>query len=339
MAKQANTTMIGGFVVIAVFIFAASVVILGSGKLFQRTESFVLYFDNSISGLNVGAPVLLQGVQIGSVTNILIRANRQDLSMSIPVFIEIRLDKFDVDETVESKRDPAKTIEQLTGRGLRAVLSTQSFITGQLMIEFDYFPDAPLNLKNLDPELPEIPTIPSTTERLIQNLQEIDLTHINNIIVGVDRLVNNPDIPEGIKSLRQTADETRLFVGKLDTYFGDVTGNIDNTLSDTRALVNNVNAQVQPLVNDMRQLIAHFDTLSLNLNKQLEVVAANVNENLADVNASLAGIRGVVSEDAPLVIQLEETLENISSMTDSIRQLADYLEQHPEALIRGKDNN
>jgi len=329
MAKQANTTMIGGFVVIAVFIFAASVVILGSGKLFQRTESFVLYFDNSIKGLNVGAPVLLQGVQIGSVTNILIRANREDLTMSIPVFIQIRLDKFHVDETVQTQEDPAKNIARLADRGLRAVLSTQSFITGQLMIELDYYPDSPINLKNLDPEVPEIPTIPSTTERLFQNLQKIDLTRINNIIVGVDRLVNNPDLPEGLKSLRQTADEVRLLVGKLENYTGDVADNIDNTLSDTRTLVNNVNAQVQPLIQDMRQLIEHFDEVALNINKQLDVVAANLNE-------SLVGVRGVVSEDAPLVIELEETLENISNMTDSIRQLADYLEQNPQALIRGK---
>jgi paraquat-inducible protein B len=332
MAKQANTTMIGGFVVIAVFIFAASVVILGSGKLFQRTESFVLYFDNSIKGLNVGAPVLLQGVQIGSVTDILIRANREDLTMSIPVFIEISQDKFEVDETIQPEGDPAKTIAQLAERGMRAVLSTQSLITGQLMIELDYFPDSPVNLKNLDPEFPEIPTIPSTTERLFQNLQKIDLTRLNNIIVGVDRLVNNPDLPEGLKSLRQTADEVRLLVDKLDSYIVDVTDNIENTLSDTRTLVNNVNTQVQPLVNDMKQLIGHFDALSLNINKQLDVVTASLNE-------SLAGIRGVVSEDAPLVIELQETLENISSMTDSIRQLADYLEQHPEALIRGKNNN
>ena len=332
MAKQANTTMIGGFVVIAVFILAASVVILGSGKLFQRTESFVLYFDNSIKGLNVGAPVLLQGVQIGSVTNILIRANREDLTMSIPVFIQIRLDKFHVDETVQTQVDPAKNIARLTERGMRAVLSTQSLITGQLMIELDYYPDSPINLKNLDPEVPEIPTIPSTTERLFQDLQKIDLTRINTIMVGVDRLVNNPDLPEAFKSLRQTADEARVLVAKLENYIGDVTNNIDNTLSDTRTLVSNVNAQVQPLVNDMRQLIVHFDEVALNINKQLDGVAANLNE-------SLVGIRGVVSEDAPLVIELQETLENISNMTDSIRQLADYLEQNPQALIRGKNNN
>ena len=62
MAKQANRMMIGGFVVIAVFLLAASVAIFGSGKLFKQTEKFVLYFDGSIKGLNVGAQVLLQGV-------------------------------------------------------------------------------------------------------------------------------------------------------------------------------------------------------------------------------------------------------------------------------------
>ena len=332
MAKQANTMMIGGFVVIAFFLLAASVVILGSGKLFQRTEGFVLYFDNSIKGLNVGAPVLLQGVQIGSVTNIIIRANRDDLTMSIPVFIQIRLDRFHVDGTTQDQGDPAKNIALLTERGLRAVLSTQSFITGQLMIELDYYPDSPVNLKNLDPEIVEIPTIPSTTEKLFQNLQKIDLTLINNIIVGVDRLVNNPDLPEGLKSLRQTVDEARELVGKLDNYIGDVTDNIDDTLSDTRTLVNNVNSEVEPLVNDMRQLIAHFDEVALSIDKQLGGVADNLNE-------TLIGARGVVSEDASLVIQLEETLQNIANMTDSFRQLADYLEQHPESLLRGKQSN
>lgn len=332
MAKQANTMMIGGFVVIAFFLLAASVVILGSGKLFQRTESFVLYFDSSIKGLNVGAPVSIQGVQIGSVSDIVIRANRDDLTMTIPVFIKIRLDRFHVEGTTQTHEDPAKNIARLTEQGLRAVLSTQSFITGQLMIELDYYPDSPVNLKNFDPEIPEIPTIPSTTEKLFQNLQKIDFAHIENIMVGVDRLVNNPDLPEGLKSLRQAADEVRLLVGKLDNYIGDITDNIDDTLGDTRTLVNNVDSQVEPLVNDMRQLIAHFDEVALSIDKQVGVVADNLNE-------TLNGVSGVVSEDAPLVIQLEETLQNIANMTDSFRQLADYLEQHPESLLRGKQNN
>ncbi|MEX1350677.1 MAG: MlaD family protein [Desulfobacterales bacterium] len=335
MAKQANTMMIGGFVLMAVFILAASVVILGSGKLFKRTESFVLYFDSSIKGLNVGAPVVIQGVQVGSVTKILIRTNRKDLSMNIPVFIEIDLDRFDVDGPEEAESNPEEAVEELINRGLRAVLGMQSFITGQLMIELDFHPDSPANLKKIDTDYPEIPTIPSTTERLIQTLQKIDFVsladQVANTMAGVDQLVNNPDISEGLKSFRQTADESRELVGKIDSSIDDLIGDIEGIFGDTRVLVNNADAQVKPIADDLRQLIGHFDELALNIKKQVDAVAGNLNE-------SLNGFSGVVSEDAPLVIQMEETLQNIANMADSIRQLADYLEQHPESLLRGKGN-
>ena len=75
MAKQANRMMIGGFVVLAVIIMAASLVVFGSGKFFQKTNKYVLYFDESIKGLSVGAPVLFQGVPIGSVTSIILEAD------------------------------------------------------------------------------------------------------------------------------------------------------------------------------------------------------------------------------------------------------------------------
>ena len=80
MAKQANRMMIGGFVVIAVVILAASLVVFGSGKFFKKTEDFVMYFDGSIKGLNVGAPVLFQGVQIGSVKSIVLQADIDQLN-------------------------------------------------------------------------------------------------------------------------------------------------------------------------------------------------------------------------------------------------------------------
>ena len=96
MAKQANRMMIGGFVVLAVAILAASLVVFGSGKFFKKTNKYVLFFDESIKGLNVGAPVLFQGVPVGSVTNIVILADFKKLKADIPVFIEIEPDRFQV---------------------------------------------------------------------------------------------------------------------------------------------------------------------------------------------------------------------------------------------------
>ncbi len=96
MAKQANRMMIGGFVVLAVIIMAASLVVFGSGKFFQKTNKYVLYFDESVKGLSVGAPVLFQGVPVGSVTSIILQADLVKMKTQIPVLIEIDPDRWKV---------------------------------------------------------------------------------------------------------------------------------------------------------------------------------------------------------------------------------------------------
>ena len=96
MAKQANRMMIGGFVVLAVIIMAASLVVFGSGKFFQKTVKCVMYFDESVKGLSVGAPVLFQGVQIGSVTSIILQVDPVKMKTQIPVIIEYEPEKFQV---------------------------------------------------------------------------------------------------------------------------------------------------------------------------------------------------------------------------------------------------
>ena len=109
MAKQANRKMIGGFVVIAVGIMAASIVIFGSGDFFKEKNEYVLYFDGSVKGLNVGSPVLFRGVQVGAVRNIVIRSYRKELQTYIPVFIEVYPERFQVaSDGKKIVRDPEK---------------------------------------------------------------------------------------------------------------------------------------------------------------------------------------------------------------------------------------
>ena len=72
MAKQANRKMIGGFVLIAVGIMAASIVIFGSGDLFKESFEYVLYFEESVKGLKVGSPLLYRGFQVGEVKRVVI---------------------------------------------------------------------------------------------------------------------------------------------------------------------------------------------------------------------------------------------------------------------------
>lgn len=333
MAKEANRMMIGGFVVAAVFLLVASIVVFGSGRFFKKTETFVLNFDGSIKGLNVGSTVLFQGVQIGSVSKIMLLADGENLKTQIPVYIEIQPEKFQVVGKQREKRDPNKSLPILIDNGLRAVLGLESYITGQLMIQLDFYPGTPVNLKKIDSEYLEIPTIQSTTERMYQTLQDIDfkglVNHMVNTLAGVDSFVNNPDWDNGLQSLKVAADELRNLIGKIDNRIDPLIDSFEGTLGDTRKLVTDVDKNIEPLAQDLKKAVEDFDSLTITAKNQLEKL-------VKELDVTLAGINGVVSEDATMVISLEETLIEISAMASSIRQLADYLERHPEALLQGK---
>jgi paraquat-inducible protein B len=308
MAKQANRMMIGVFVVIAVILMAASLVVFGSGKFFKKTVKCVLYFDESVRGLNVGAPVLFQGVQIGSVISIVLQVDPAKLQPQIPVLMEFEPGKFKVREEGKTPRDPRKNIATLIDKGLRAQLTMQSFITGQLLIEIDFHPGTPVVLKNLDKDYIEIPTIPSTSERLGQALQKLDLEglkkNLESTLAGIERFINNPDLTASLRALK-------------------------DTLQDASKLVTRVERQVDPLADDVKKVVKDIGKLTREADTQIGTVATGLDK-------TMSAAKGVISEDSPLMVELQNALKEIAATSRSFRQLADYLEQHPETLIRGK---
>lgn len=315
MAKQANRMMIGGFVVLAVAILATSLVVFGSGKFFRKTNTYVLFFDESVKGLSVGAPVLFQGVQVGSVTNIVIQADFKQLKAHIPVFIEIEPGRFQVSESQEKHRDPRMVAQKLIEAGLRAMLAMQSLITGQLLIELDFFPNTPVVLRNLDKEAIELPTIPSTTARLARALEKIDLTvlqqKLESALSGVDKFVNDPDLMATVRDLRETMQSTRKLVARLDK-------------------------QVEPLAKNMKNTIKSVGKLAQDFDPRMKELSANLEKTLSTLNKTLVTARGAISEDAPLMVDLENTLRELAAMSRAVREFTSFLDQQPESLIRGR---
>jgi paraquat-inducible protein B len=309
MAKQANRMMIGVFVVIAVILMAASLVVFGSGKFFKKTVKCVLYFDESVKGLSVGAPVLFQGVQIGSVTNIVLQLDPAKMQSQIPVIIEFEPERFKVREEGRIiPRDPRKNIPILIGKGLRAQLVMQSFITGQLLIEIDFRPGTPVVLKNIDKDYIEIPTIPSTSARVAQTLDKLDLDglkkNLQSALAGVERFINNPDLAAGLRALK-------------------------DTLQDARKLVGRVDRQVNPLADDLKKSVQDIGKLARNADVKVAELTTGLAKTMSDA-------RGVISPDAPMMVELENSLKEISAMSRSLRELADSLEKQPEIVLRGK---
>jgi paraquat-inducible protein B len=313
MAKQTNRKMIGVFVVIAVILMAASLVVFGSGKFFKKTVKCVLYFDEPVKGLSVGAPVLFQGVQIGSVVSIALTVDPANLQIKIPIIIEYEPDRFHVPLERDVSRDPRKTVPKLIEKGLRAQLGMQSLITGQLLVEIGFFPEVPLCYPpaQVDQEYKDylvIPTCKSTGAKLADALEKLDLEslkrNIESTLAGINRLVNDPDLTAGIKALKDTLQEA----GKL---------------------VKTVERKVDPLADDLKKTVKDIGKLA----RDTDVKVAELTTGLGK---TMSSARGVLSQDSPLIVELENTLKEISTMSRSFRQLANYLEQHPETLIRGK---
>jgi paraquat-inducible protein B len=89
MSKKASKSLIGAFVLGALVLVVAAVVVFGSGKFFRQVKKDVMFFEGSVKGLQIGAPVMFRGVQIGQVTDIVLRINAKELIAFIPVYIEI----------------------------------------------------------------------------------------------------------------------------------------------------------------------------------------------------------------------------------------------------------
>lgn len=304
MSKQANKTLIGAFVVGAVVLVVAGVAIFGSGKFFTKTREYVMYFDGSLRGLSIGSPVAFKGVKIGSVTHIKIRFEGKELTnIRTPVFIEIESDRIaktsadpELQEFIEKDRT-YEVMDILVKRGLRAQLVSQSLVTGQLVVAFDFHPDTPINLVGGDPKYKEIPTIPSTMEELTETIKELPLKELVDqllkVVKDIDTVVNSPELKGSISSLHET-------------------------LKSASELVQNVDRQVDPMLSTIKET---FETAT----------AA-----LTQAKNTLVSLEERTAEDSTLRYEFDNTLQELSGAARSIRVLADYLQRHPESLLRGK---
>ncbi|MFA9613829.1 MAG: intermembrane transport protein PqiB [Deltaproteobacteria bacterium] len=178
-------------------------------KAYVKKRPWLMYFDGSVRGLAVGAPVELQGIQIGEVTDITLEFDWEKLAFRIPVLIELEPEriKFIGKETVDKKRG----MDILVEKGLRAQIKTGSLLTGQLLIGLDFHSDAPPAKINWDGRYPELPTIPTPMEeitsgvtRIVEKLDTIPLEQIGK------------DLQKTMANLSKTTAELEKLVQKLD---------------------------------------------------------------------------------------------------------------------------
>jgi len=219
MSKKANKTAIGVFVVGSAALLVIAVLVFGSGALFRQSDKYILFFNGSVKGLSVGAPVIFRGVKIGTVRDISLIYDRKIQDVLIPVIIDVELSRV--------KGAPEKIgypeYDLLIKQGLRARLEIQSFITGQLMISFDFYPDKPAKLCGIIKQYPELPTLPISPDifDLMQELPIKEITdNLEDTVAGINKIVNEGfyGIKDAIKEFTQAARSIHLFVEYLEQH-------------------------------------------------------------------------------------------------------------------------
>lgn len=220
MSRKANKTAIGAFVVGAVILSVVAITVFGSGSLFERSDKYVLYFSDSVKGLSVGAPVIFKGVKIGNVSEMSLIYDPKTKNVLIPVIVDVELAQ--VQGVPEDVGYPDYLL--LVQQGLRARLEIQNFITGQLMLAFDFYPDKPAKFYDLTKKYPELPALPISPD-IFEIMEEIPLkdisVNLDQTVVGINKLVNSEafyQLGRAIQEITQAARSIRLFVEYLDMH-------------------------------------------------------------------------------------------------------------------------
>lgn len=315
MSKEANTKLIGAFVLGAVALIVIVFVIFGSGKFFQKTNSIVVFFPGDVTGLRVGAPVKVRGVDIGSVTKINAIYNEKG-DILIEVITKLLEDVIHDTMGYYEEMEEEEFMDYLVDKGLRARLETQSIVTGVRYIKLDFFPGSPLNLVGLNKDYYEVPSTMTTGEALnarleqgLKTLEQIPLVDIANqlhdtmetanmTLQGIDSVVRAPEIKETIATLSESLKTLDHFIADLDE-------------------------QLDPIIKD------RLDALLSSLTETSRAMEKSAERS----ELFMARIESIATDDR---FEIRMALQEIAKSSRAIRQLVDHLQRDPRSLIYGK---
>jgi paraquat-inducible protein B len=339
MSKQTNPTLIGAFVIGAAALIALAVVLFGGTELLKTKQRYVTYFDRSVKGLRVGSNVLFKGVRIGYVTDIKLIGDVDTLEFGIPVTFEVLPEAVTLVQgghIIGTSKELEKIdLERMVEAGLRAQLNSESFVTGQLLIELDLVPDSPAVMSGQQNKYPEIPSIPSDIQQAIEDLQRffqqvqssVDvrqvMENLQNIAAGLDRIVNSEEVERAVEGLERfiNADDTQSLSAELQAAIDD----FRKTMTDFRATTADFGRFAVSADSELREIVG-----------ELEPVLRNLDEAVDDGANVLRNLNKQLGAESEINHELIITLNEVQRAARSLRTLLQYLEQNPEALLKGK---
>jgi paraquat-inducible protein B len=272
---------------------------------FTERIPFLVYFDGSVRGLKPGAPVEFRGLRLGSVTDVRMDFDPATNRIRIPVTLEIepqRLVAYDPNRPLAT--EDHRIMAQLVSQGLRAQLQTGNLLTGDLLVDLAFVPNAPPAQLDASGPVPVIPSVPNTLDQLQASVTGIldkiaDLpieplvTSLANTAKSLETIAASPGVREAVQALGPSLGQLQQTLGRLDADAGPVLASLKSAADSASATL-----------------------------RQAETTLASVQRTVGPASALTSDAAGMIQE--------------LTRAARSIRVFADYLDRHPEALIRGK---
>jgi paraquat-inducible protein B len=306
MSVATTNAKLGLFTLLAVAAVVIAGIVLGIRVAHQDVVAYQTYFDESVDGLTVGAPVMYRGVRIGNVEHIGVAPDNRLVAVSLGIL------------PVEEKKLGLKSPPP----GLRSQLATQG-ITGVKVVDLDFFdPD-----KKPPPMLPfrepahYIPSTTSTFKSLQDALENLG-----------DHLPQMADAATGaLQKLEVIAAD--LHDSQAAAKLGETIGDIDHAVNDLRGFIRhvdraNVPEKVAKAIEGLSETVARANVMldKIGGDGGLVASATGATDAIGEIGRNASGSAA----------ELERTLRELREAARAIRQLATELERDPEMLLRGR---
>lgn len=335
MRQQAHYFKIGLFVVGATILAVVGITVLGGGKWFERVTMVETYFNESVQGLEIGAPVRLRGVRMGRVESIRLAREEYNIAFNPEVgplpYKGVVVVRMSVRLSVAAhfpEKDEEMRIRKAVDAGWRFRLASKG-ITGVLYIESEFVdPERypPMEIA-WTPNTPYIPSAPST-------IMEIgtDLRSITRKLEQVDIEKITKDLDTLLTSVTQLVKDVQA--EHLGTDAKQLLADMRGMLQDARRVLDN--PYLAKTLKGSAVAMEDFRRTAADLTytaKDMRMAMAQLPGLVARLNKSVNRVDTLLAEKGEMVGDL---LENLQLVSEDLRNITKTIEAYPSQVLFGE---
>lgn len=329
MKTKISPAVVGVFVLGAMLLVLVALLSFGGVNFFSKPQRFVVYFDESIHGLDLGSPVKLRGVRVGRVVDLNVRYDAANNKSVVAVVCEFSRNMIIDDKGEAIDVSDRSALQALVDHGLRAQLGVVGLATGLLFVELDFYDphQYPAGVQAADAKRIVMPAVPSTISEYQASLTEIlsDLKRVD--FAGLSRNLNTMMVTANQKL--QAVDTARL-----SERWANAADAVAAAASDPE--IKKSFAELNAAGNDLRALVAKLDQQVQPSSDKLIQTLNEARQALATFNAAAASAQHFIQAQTDLGSEAGKTLEQLREAAASVQRLADFLERNPNAIITGR---